>query len=190
MVRHFRPRRIVEIGSGFSTMVSAQAALRNGSTQLIAVEPHPSELLRKGFPGLTTLIPRKVEEVDPALFAGLGSGDILFIDSSHVVRTGGDVNFLYLELLPRLADGVVVHVHDVFLPRDYPRDWVVDKRIFWTEQYLLHAFLIFNSAFGVLYSTPFMAERHPDRVRAAFPECPWVGGGSFWMRRRVGADLL
>ena len=186
MVRHFRPKRIIEIGSGFSTMISAAAALRNGHTELIAIEPHPGDLLRAGFPGLSALIPQKVEEVDPMLFSTLQSGDILFVDSSHAVRTGGDVTFIYLELLPRLPDGVVVHFHDIFLPREYPREWVVDKRIFWTEQYLLHAFLLFNRAFRVILSTVFMGERHPEKLRAAFPECPWWGGASFWIQRRFG----
>lgn len=184
MVRHFRPRRVIEIGSGFSTMITAAAALRNGATEVIAIEPHPSDLLRGGFPGLTELVPRKVQDVDPALFATLGEGDILFIDSSHVVKTGSDVSFIYLELLPKLQPGVVVHVHDVFLPAEYPREWVVDKHIFWTEQYLLHAFLAFNSAFRVLFGTAFMAERHPEAMRAAFPEVPWHGGCSFWIQRR------
>jgi predicted O-methyltransferase YrrM len=183
MVRHFKPRRIIEIGSGFSTMVAAAAALRNGSTEVIAIEPHPSDALRRGFPGLTRLLRSRVEDVDRGLFATLGENDILFIDSSHVVRTGGDVNLIYLELLPRLRDGVLVHVHDVFLPAEYPREQLIDKRLFWTEQYLLHAFLAFNTAFRVVWGTAMMLDRHREAMEAAFPHVPWPGGASFWMQR-------
>ena len=100
MVRHFAPRRVIEIGSGFSTMVAAAAALRNGRTEVISIEPHPSEVLRAGFPGLTKLIDSKVEDVDLGLFSTLEANDILFIDSSHAVRTGGDVNFIFLRCCP------------------------------------------------------------------------------------------
>jgi hypothetical protein len=183
LVRHFKPRRVIEIGSGFSTMVAAAAARRNPATEVIAIEPYPNEMLRRGFPGLTRLVESKAEDVDISLFSSLEENDILFIDSSHVVRTGGDVNFIYLELLPRLKPGVLVHLHDIFLPAEYPREWVMDKHIFWTEQYLLHAFLAFNSAFRVLFGTAMMLERHYETMRATFPEVPWPGGASFWIQR-------
>jgi GT2 family glycosyltransferase len=189
MVRHFRPQQIVEVGSGWSTRVSAQAAGRNGDTELVCIEPYPTDLLKQGFPGLSRLIPGKVEEVELEFFTGLSAGDVLFIDSSHVVRTGGDVNYLFLEVLPRLAPGVLVHVHDVFFPKEYPRDWIVERLDFWSEQYLLQAFLAHNSAWEVLLSTSYLEHRYPGELRRVFPSLNWWGGGSFWMRRKEDAAL-
>ena len=118
------------------------------------------------------------------VFARLGDGDILFIDSSHVARCGGDVPFLFLEVLPRLNRGVIVHVHDIFFPKEYPEEWLRQKFLFWNEQYLLQAFLAFNAAYEVVLSTSYLFHAYPDEVKATFPRSPWWGaGGSFWMRR-------
>jgi hypothetical protein len=184
MIRHFRPATVLEVGAGFSTRLSAQAALKNGNTRLVSIEPNPDPVVQRGFPGLASVITRRVQDVGYALFEELEAGDILFIDSSHVVQCGGDVNFLYLEVLPRLKPGVLVHSHDIFLPQEYPRGWVVDLRLFWTEQYLLQAFLAFNTAFEVIFANNFMGLRHPGPMREVFPRSPWWGGVSFWTRRK------
>ena len=152
MVRHFQPRRIIEVGSGFSSLVFGQAAAKNKSSALICIDPFPHEFRKSnGIPALQSLIEKKVQDVDLEFFSQLESGDILFIDSSHTVKIGGDVNYLFLEVLPRLKAGVIVHVHDIFFPFEYRRDWVLEEFRFWTEQYLLQAFLIFNSEFEVLH---------------------------------------
>lgn len=184
MVRHFRPDTVLEVGSGFSTRVSARAALENGHTRVISIEPYPDEVLKEGFPGLTSLVPEKVQDVDLARFEELGSGDVLFIDSSHVAKIGGDVNYLYLEVLPRLKPGVVVHVHDIFFPLEYPRHWVMNQLRFWNEQYLLQAFLAFNSEYEVLLCNSYLNRKHGEELRAALPAESRGGGGSFWMRRK------
>lgn len=184
MVRHFEPRLIIEIGSGFSSLVSAEAAAKNRNSSLICIEPFPLEFLKRGSPRLRSLIEKKVQDVDLEFFSQLGTDDILFIDSSHTVKIGGDVNYLFLEVLPRIKPGVIVHVHDIFLPFDYRRDWVMDEFRFWTEQYLLQAFLIFNSQFEVLMANSYLAHRYMEDLKATFPKSPWWGGGSFWMRRR------
>jgi hypothetical protein len=184
MVRHFKPRTVLEIGSGMSSLLTAQAARLNGGTELVCVEPYPNEVLKAGFPGLAKLIAEPVQSVGVELFESLGEDDILFIDSSHVVQIGGDVNYLFLEVLPRLKPGVVVHVHDIFLPREYRRDWVMDEFRFWNEQYFLQAFLIFNSGYEVLFANSYLGQRHAAEMRATFPRSPWWGGGSFWMRRK------
>lgn len=186
MLRHLRPRRVIGVGSGYATRLAAQAARANGSTELVCIEPYPDEVLQEGFEGLASLITARVEEVSLDLFTTLGADDVLFIDSSHSVRTGGDVTFLFLEVLPRLKAGVVVQVHDVFLPHEYPREWVVDGLRFWNEQYLLQAFLTFNSGFRVLLANSYLDVRYPDVLRDAFPNAPWWGGGSFWMQRQAG----
>ena len=194
MVRHFKPRLIVEIGGGFSTLLLTEAAARNNTSALICIEPFPQEFLKQGFPGLNRLIEKKVEDIDLEFFSQLHSGDVLFIDSSHTVKIGGDVNYLFLEVLPRLEPGVIVHIHDIFLPFDYRRDWVLGKFRFWAEQYLLQAFLAFNSEFEVLMANNYVAHGYLDDVKAAFPSLEKLkaafpnsvgwGGGSFWMRRK------
>lgn len=195
MFRHFQPRLIIEVGSGFSSLVAAEAIAKNKDSALICIEPFPTDFLRAGFPGLRSLIEKKVQDMDVEFFSQLESGDILFIDSSHTVKIGGDVNFLFLEVLPRLKPGVIVHVHDIFLPFDYRRDWVLDEFRFWSEQYLLHAFLTFNSEFEVLLANRYLAHRYLEDLKTAFPSLAnlkgahpnsveW-GGGSFWMRRKL-----
>jgi Methyltransferase domain len=185
MVRHFQPRLIIEVGSGFSSLVLGQAAAENGHAPLICVEPFPREFLRKGFPGLQSLVQKNVQQIDLEFFSQLNPGDILFIDSSHTVKMGGDVNYLFLEVLPRLKPGVIVQVHDIFLPFEYRRDWVLDEFRFWTEQYLLQAFLTFNSEFEVLLGNYYLSHYHQQHLKAVFPNLPrWIGG-SFWVRRKA-----
>lgn len=190
MVRHFQPGLVIEVGSGFSSLVLGQAAAKNGCTPLICIEPFPRDFLRERFPGLRTLIEKNVQQIDLEFFSQLKSGDMLFIDSSHTVKIGSDVNYLFLEVLPRLRPGVIVHVHDIFLPFEYRRDWVLDEFRFWTEQYLLQSFLTFNSEFEVLMANYYLNHYHQDQLKAAFPGLSsWVGG-SFWMRRKLfGSDF-
>jgi len=183
MIRMLKPRRVLEVGSGWSTKIAANACFKNGGTELISVEPYPQPILRAGFPGFSKLIDRKVEDVSLELFEGLGAGDILFIDSSHTVRIGGDVNYLFFEVLPRLKKGVYVHIHDIFLPYDYPKDWVLKERRFWSEQYLLHAFLLFNDSFEIVLASGYVNDKYPNKVNKAFAGITPFGGGSFWIRK-------
>ena len=184
MVRHFQPRLIIEIGAGISSLVLGEAVKKNNSGAVICIEPFPQEFLKRGFPGSHSLIEKKVQDVDLEFFSQLQSGDILFIDSSHTVKIGGDVNYLFLEVIPRLKSGVIVHVHDIFLPFDYTRDWVMNEFRFWTEQYLLQAFLSFNSQFEVLMANHYLSYCHRKDFKATFPSLSALGGGSFWMRRK------
>jgi predicted O-methyltransferase YrrM len=187
-IRHFRPKRIVEIGSGQSTLLAAQAARLNAAEghpcRIEAIEPYPSAALRAGVPGVE-LHEAEVQAVPLSRFTDLEENDILFIDSSHVLRIGGDVQYEFLEILPRLRRGVLVQVHDVFLPAEYPRAWVVEQRRFWNEQYLLQAFLAFNRAFEVQWGGTYMHLRHPELLRQAFPSYDPARSlpGSFWIRR-------
>ena len=190
MIRGFRPRRIFEVGSGNSTYLAAQAVLKNkeesgDECELVAIEPNPTTVLRRGFPGLSGLVPAKVEDVPLSEFCRLEANDILFIDSSHVLRIGNDVQYEFLEVLPRLSKGVIVHIHDIFLPAEYPKAWVVRQHRFWTEQYLLQAFLAFNESFEVLWAGSYMHLKHADELEAAFSSYKrdetWPG--SFWIRK-------
>jgi thymidine kinase/SAM-dependent methyltransferase len=183
MIRHFSPSRIIEVGSGPSTLLATEAAGRNGSTFVIAVDPNVADSIA-GLPGLSAAEKRPVEELEVSFFDQLEPNDILFIDSSHVSRIGSDVNFLFLEVLPRLKPGVLVQAHDVFLPAEYSKDWVLEKRRFWNEQYLVQAFLIFNDAWEVLLANNYLGRYHLEEMKSTFPNSPWWGGGSFWMRRK------
>jgi hypothetical protein len=116
----------------------------------------------------------------------LGADDILFIDSSHVLRIGSDVQYLFLEVLPRLAPGVLVHIHDIFMPAEYPREWVLTHGYFWTEQYLLQAFLTFNTSWEVIWAGSFMQLNHRESLACAFPQAVLDAmPGSFWIRRKA-----
>lgn len=189
MVRHFKPKLILEVGSGFSTFAAAVAVRKRSEegaqTRLVCLEPAPHPTLATGFPGLSTLIPKRVQDVDLSAFAELSEGDILFIDSSHIVQIGSDVEYLFLEVIPRLKPGVVIHVHDIFIPAEYPKIWVLRDYYFWNEQYILQAFLAFNERFRVLWGASFMHLNHPDLLAAAFPtyrrDVDWPG--SFWFQR-------
>ena len=192
VIRHFGPKKMVEIGSGYSTYLSAQALLKNEEEtghkgQLIAIDPYPNDVVRLGFPGFSQLIPAKVEDVELVEFTNLQENDILFIDSSHVLRIGNDVQYEYLEILPRLNKGVIVHFHDIFLPKEYPRKWVLEQHVFWNEQYLLQAFLAFNGAFEVLWAGHYMYLKHPEKLEEAFGsyDRKVVGPGSFWIRKKA-----
>jgi hypothetical protein len=192
LIRARRPRRIVEIGSGFSTLVGVEAARRNradGSPCAVtAVEPYPAGRLRRAVGEELALIEEKVQAVPMELFTSLEAGDILFIDSTHVLREGGDVWWEYCEILPRLQRGVLVHIHDVSLPRPYPRQYFEKDLYFWNEQYLLQAFLAFNNRFRVIFPGNALMLDHPDEMHRAFPEIaamrerfPSSEPASFWM---------
>lgn len=193
LIRHLRPRRVVEIGAGNSTLVASAACERNlreggAAPQLTAIDPFPTPRLKAGVAHLSRLVEDKVQNVPMELFASLEANDILFIDSTHVMREGGDVQFEYCEVLPRLAPGVFVHVHDISLPKPYPRVYF-ERHLYWNEQYVLQTFLAFNSRFGVVWPGNYMMTKYPERVCAVFPEFhtmraayPLSEPTSFWMR--------
>jgi predicted O-methyltransferase YrrM len=175
MVRKWKPQRIIEIGSGYSTRVLA-AALRANlerdsvAGELLTIDPHLERVPGDGLGNMVTIVGQPVQSLPVDTFRSLGSGDILFIDSSHVAGIGSDVVREFLQILPTLNPGVVVHLHDIFLPFDYPRDKVFENLWFWSEQYLLQTFLTFNSEFEVLWSASAMQEYHAAVLDEAFPK--------------------
>ncbi len=208
MVRLSKPNRVIEIGTGFSTRVLAAALQRNHERddidgQLISVDPYPERFPSNRWSHRVAQVPAAVQDVELELFDTLEANDILFIDSSHVVAVGSDVLREYLEILPRLKPGVIIHVHDIFLPSDYPRDAVLHNLWFWSEQYLLQAFLSFNPQFEVLWGSSAMQTHCPWILDECFPNwkhsysrmpqakrrfIPSADGdhvwpSSFWMRR-------
>jgi Methyltransferase domain len=183
---HFKPRSMIEVGSGFSSLITADVNRRIFQSKLdfSCIEPFPRQFLIDGVEGITKLVRQKVEDVDLSFFDRLDAGDILFIDSSHVSKVGSDVNYLFFEVLPRLKKGVMVHVHDIFLPDEYPKVWVIDQGRNWNEQYLLRAFLQFNTDWKVMWASHFIGTRHMAAVQDTFPRYPKLGGGgSLWFKR-------
>jgi predicted O-methyltransferase YrrM len=189
LLRAWKPKRIVEVGSGYSSLLIADVNRRflEGSIELTCIEPHPPAFLRRGAErGIAQLIERPVQQLPAAEFQRLAAGDILFIDSSHVSKTGSDVNYLLFDVLPFLAPGVYVHLHDIFLPHDYPQDWVLNQNRSWNEQYVLRALLMYASAtlrveFASTYA--FYAFRELVIAALAHPKGHGFGGGSFWFTK-------
>lgn len=190
MVRSLAPRRVLEVGSGFTSLLIAQALQANAggghASSFTAVDPYPNSTISAGLPGLTRVVESPVQRVPMDEFEALEDGDILFIDSSHVLGIGTDVQYLFLEVVPRLAPGVSVHIHDIFLPAEYPRAWVEQEHRFWNEQYLLQAFLSFNDSWDVVWAGNYMHENHSSELAEAISSYrPGRLPGSFWMRRRT-----
>jgi hypothetical protein len=181
MIRFHQPNRIVEIGSGFSTLLAAEAVRQNGVGRVTAIDPFPREFVRRNDLGIELVI-EPVEDVVPQLILSLNRGDIVFVDSSHVIRQHGDVTWFFLQILPRLRDGVLVHIHDVHFPFDYPLEFIKSRNVYWTEQYMLHAYLMKNYIDEVLFSSRYSSHVYPAETRAAFPTTAKVDGSSFWMR--------
>lgn len=189
MIRLFKPKRIFEIGSGRSTLLAASALRANRTDdpgyqcEHVCVEPYEVGWLEQ----LGVNVVRKpVELIDTSLFSQLEDNDILFIDSSHIIRPQGDVLFEYLEILPILNSGVLIHIHDIFSPKDYLDEWI-QSGCFWNEQYLLEAFLSYNSEFKIIGALNFLKHHYPDELTAACPvlreQLDSREPGSFWLRR-------
>jgi hypothetical protein len=193
IVRHFRPRRVVEVGAGHSTRVTAAALAENAAEGVAAefttIEPYPEPDLVQRVPGLSRLIQQPVQDVEPSVFLQLQRNDILFIDSSHTVNAGSDVNHLFLRILPRVAPGVLVHVHDIFLPAEYPESFIrgtaEQAPRFWNEHYMLHALLIGNRDLEVVVAGHALHLARPEALEAAIPgyDPRRHAPGSFWFRR-------
>jgi hypothetical protein len=179
MIRHLKPQRIIEIGGGYSTQLAGKALAANRRGTLTCIEPYPERL--NGAGPNVELIQKRVEEIDVNFFSCLEANDILFIDSSHTVKFGSDVCYEFLELLPRLAPGVWVHVHDIFLPHDYPAEWLIERRMALNEQYLLEAFLSFNEQFQVALANYWLCLDHRAEATRVWPAN--AGASSLWMKR-------
>jgi hypothetical protein len=171
IVRHYKPKRIIEVGSGVSTYCILSASNINlyekyQPTRITCIEPYPSPKI-KALSEIE-LIPEKVQNVPMKVFEKLADNDLLFIDSSHTVKPGSDVNYLILEIIPRLKSGVIIHFHDIFLPYDYQRQ-VLNTFLHWTETSLLRAFLINNNKIGIIFC---MSQLHYDKyaiLKEVFP---------------------
>jgi predicted O-methyltransferase YrrM len=187
MLREARPRRIIEVGSGFSSaaMLDVNERVLGGGVEFTFIDPDMirlRKLLRPEDEKRTTLIEKRVQDVPLETFASLGENDVLFIDSSHVSKIGSDVNRLYFDVLPVLAPGVLVHIHDVAGNLEYPREWLDEGRA-WNEQYLLRAFLMHNATYRVELFTGWLFNTRHEWFRTHMPLCARGGGGMIWLRK-------
>ncbi|MCM5527510.1 class I SAM-dependent methyltransferase [Parasegetibacter sp. NRK P23] len=189
MIRKFRPGKIIEIGSGYSTLMAQAAIDRNRfedpsySCRHTCIEPYEMPWLESTG---VEVVREVVEKIPLSFFEDLNEHDILFIDSSHVIRPQGDVLYEFLELLPSIQKGVIVHVHDIFSPRDYTDLHLKKDVLFWNEQYILEAFLTCNKEFEVLGSLHHLKQKYPAQLQQVFPylgQFPAHEPGSFWIRK-------
>lgn len=180
VLREYQPATIVEIGSGHSTQIMRQAVRDGGfDGRIVAIDPAPRREVSALVDVLHTM---PVEALaSRGLFPALGRGDLLFIDSSHDIRAGNDAAFIYLTLLPQLPPGVIVHIHDIFLPYEYPEDWVVGRRFGWNEQYIVQAILSCSNRFDVLWPGYFLQATRPD-FAGHFPHLRGRTARSLWLR--------
>jgi hypothetical protein len=187
MIAHFKPKRLIEVGCGFSSCVTLDVNehLFDNKISLAFIEPFPQlfhKLIKEGDLEQFTLLPQRLQDVPLAFFDQLGEGDIFFVDSTHVSKVGSDVNYLFFEILPRLAKGVLVHIHDIFYPFGYPKEWILEGRS-WNEAFVLRAFLQYNTGFEIVLFSNYLATVHNDLTTTLLPELA-LDGGSIWLRTK------
>jgi hypothetical protein len=188
IIRHFKPKQIVEVGSGYSSalMLDLNQDYFESKQQLTFIDPDFSrleKLMKTGDDKLCNLINQKVQEVDLNYFRSLSENDLLFIDSSHVSKTGSDLNYLLFEILPLLKKGVIVHFHDIYYPFEYPSELVLDKKLAWNEVYILRAFLMYNPMFEIVYFNNYLFQNHTDLIKEKMSECIKDEGASLYIRK-------
>lgn len=182
VLRERKPQTVIEVGSGYSTLVAQAALARNGHGKLICVEPYPMDWLRDRD-GIE-LHQTAVQELTSDWFNDrMDSGDVLFIDSTHTVKTGSDCAHLYLRVLPRLQGDLLIHAHDIYVPFAMPRNKAQPRHIYWNEGYVLLALLLENPRMRVVYGSTYHHELHPDLLRTFMHDRHPPGGASIWFER-------
>jgi len=187
LIRHFRPSQIIEIGSGYSSalMLDTSELFFDSSINLTFIEPYSNVRLKnllKETDSQTNIIESDVQLLDTSLFEKLESGDILFVDSSHAVKTGSDVNYILFEILPKLKKGVLIHFHDIHYPFEYPKEWVLNG-FGWNETYFLKAFLMNNSSFEILLFSDYLLKFYKKNF-SKMPLCDEGSGSSLWLIKK------
>jgi hypothetical protein len=187
LIRTIQPKRIFEVGCGNSTLLAIDAIRKNQqddpnyTCEHICIEPYETPWLEEAG---VSVVRRKIEEIELSFFSKLQENDILFIDSSHIIRPQGDVLFEYLELLPSLNPGVIVHIHDIFSPKNYPQSWIEDAVSFWNEQYLLEAFLSDNRSWKIIGALNYLHHNHYEKLKSVAPFlAPKHEPGSFYIQK-------
>lgn len=188
LMRHLKPTRIIEIGSGFSSAVMLDTSERflDGSVQLTFIEPHPERLYSLLTPhdrARAQIVEKRLQDVDFSIFGELRAGDIVFVDSSHITKIDSDVNHIFFQILPALERDVFIHIHDIFYPFEYPRSWVLDNGWFWNEAYLARAFLQYNTAFRIELFSSYLERFHRRALEEHMPLTLESPGQSLWLRK-------
>lgn len=191
MIHHFRPRRIIEVGSGFSSavMLDTRQHLQR-DIELTFIEPYPKRLMNlitEQDKHTVTILAKPLQKIDKQIFQTLEANDILFIDSTHVSKTGSDVNMLLFEILPMLKPGVFIHFHDVFHPFVYPKNWEFAGRN-WNETYILRAFLMHNQQYRIVLFASYLHQMHSEAF-TEMPLCNKNNGGNIWLQKLPGSGL-
>jgi predicted O-methyltransferase YrrM len=187
MIRHLKPKKIIEIGSGFSSSVTLDTneKFMGNKINLTFIEPYPERLesLLKNNDNENVIIHKKrLQEISIEVFKELSENDILFVDSTHVAKFNSDVNYIFHEILPILAQGVYIHFHDVFYPFEYLQEWLLNGRA-WNEQYILRAFLEYNKNFKIVLFNTYLESMHEAKIKADFPLVYKETGGSIWIKK-------
>jgi hypothetical protein len=181
-IKKLNPNTVFEIGSGYSSLIASEALLANKKGKLVCVEPFPRQFIEDmADKSLITLKKLPVQQITSEMLNEiLCDGDILFIDSTHTVKTGSDCLHIYLRLLPNIRKKIFIHVHDIFLPFGFPKNWMLEHQLFWTEQYLLLAFLKDNPKVKVIFGSAYHKVYSPDLLDKLMGSNFPSGGSSFW----------
>lgn len=187
ILRNLCPHKVIEIGSGFSSalLLDVNEIFFGSNIDCTFIEPYTKRLksiLRND--DKVHIIEKKLQEVEYTIFESLQAGDILFIDSTHVVKTGSDVNYIFAEILPRLSEGVYIHFHDVFYPFEYPKDWIIGGKA-WNEDYMLRGFLQYNNAFEIVLWNDYLIKKNHNYFETHMPLCLKNSGGSIWLKKTM-----
>jgi predicted O-methyltransferase YrrM len=195
MIRHLKPKRIIEVGSGYSSCIflDTNELFFGNSIECTFIEPYPEllmSLITEEDKARIEIIPKNLQDVPESRFESLNVGDILFIDSSHISKTGSDVNYIFSKILPLIKSGVYIHFHDIFYPFEYPKEWVYQGRA-WNEAYLLQAFLQYNNQFKIEIFNSYLDKFYKDRILKEMPLCInyakvsmiQTSGQSIWLKR-------
>ncbi|MEO5998773.1 MAG: class I SAM-dependent methyltransferase [Chitinophagaceae bacterium] len=189
VIRYFKPKSIIEVGSGFSSavMLDTNDLFFDGAINTTFIEPYPERLLSiftEADNEKHKIIRINLQDVNLEVFDNLEENDILFIDSTHVTKTNSDVNKIFFEILPRLKKGVLIHFHDIFYPFEYPKKWVLEWKGFgWNEDYILRAFLMHNTEYRIVLFNTFLEHFHLEWFREHMPLCLKDEGGSIWLQK-------
>jgi hypothetical protein len=188
MIRYAQPKKIIEVGSGYSSCATLDVneLFFDRSIECTFIDPYPEQLfslIKEDDRKKITVIQKRLQDVGVDIFTSLSANDILFVDSSHVSKINSDVNYIFFELLPLLQSGVYIHFHDIFYPFEYPKD-VVRRGFAWNEDYILHAFLQYNTSFKILFFNTFLEHFFKQQFAESMPLCLKNPGGSIWLRKR------
>lgn len=189
LLRSRKPAKLIEVGCGFSSLLAARALRKNlaenseRTTEVTLVEPYPRHELLEKLPPDWRRVETILQRCPLEWFERLGPGDVLFYDGSHCCHTASDVNWFFFQVLPRVREGVLIHIHDIFFPKDYPRQWLLERLQSWNEQFVLQAFLMHNSAYRIEIANAFIAHQREAEIRELYGSIQPFWGASFWMMK-------